>query len=59
MSSKNWNARDKPKEAHHGRNRKHKKLYKKEYENGTTSQKDERRKRPPNVQCDSTKNQND
>lgn len=29
MAEKNWKARDEPKEAHHGRNKKHKKLQRK------------------------------
>lgn len=33
---KTWNARDQTKKAHHGRNRKHKKHQKKEYNNGET-----------------------
>lgn len=34
---KSWNARDQTKKTHHGRNKKNKKLQKKEYTNGTTS----------------------
>ena len=33
---KTWNARDQTEKAHHGRNKKHKKNQKKEYNNGET-----------------------
>lgn len=36
MMSKAWKARDEPEKAHHGRNRKTKKIQKREYNNGET-----------------------
>lgn len=38
MSGKSWNARDEPKKAHHGRNKKNNKLCKKGYKNEAQKQ---------------------